>query len=335
MVRRMSTTFGEEREPGEEALIANIESVMRRQIERDYPANATRRDAHPKHTGLFQASFQVLPDLPPELRVGLFAVPRAYQAWVRTSNASGKPQSDAVPDVRGLAIKLLDVEGEKIPESDEPRTQDFVILSTPSMPLGTVRLFHDAICLSTEWSPLLFAAKMFVTGQSRVLRGLEAIKIRPTSPLEIRYWSTTPYQLGPDRVVKYSLLPRAEPATPLPAAPGEAYLSEAMERQLAAGPVVLDFALQLRAEGMPINDSAPRWDETASPFRKVATLTIPSQSFRTPERAQLAESLSFSPAHARLEHRPLGSINRARMRVYKANSDFRHARSHIPRCPPA
>ena len=32
MVRRMSTTFGEEREPGEEALIANIESVMRRQI---------------------------------------------------------------------------------------------------------------------------------------------------------------------------------------------------------------------------------------------------------------------------------------------------------------
>src|SRR3954464_12525484 len=157
----MSATEAEQREPNEDALIARIERTMRRKLERDYAPAVTRRDAHPKHTGLLQATFPAAADLPPAVRVGLFAEPRAYQAWIRTSNASGKPQSDAVPDVRGLAIKLLDVEGEKIPESEEPRTQDFGILSTPSMPLGTVRLFHDAICLSTEWSPLLFAAKMF------------------------------------------------------------------------------------------------------------------------------------------------------------------------------
>jgi len=90
--------------------------------------------------------------------------------------------------------------------------------------------------------------------------------------------------------------------------------------------VTFDFAVQLRKPGMPINDSAPRWDETQSPFRKVATLTIPSQVFRTRERDQLAEELSFSPAHARVEHRPTGSINRARMRIYRALSDFRHRR---------
>jgi len=49
--------------------------------------------------------------------------------------------------------------------------------------------------------------------------------------------------------------------------------------------------------------------------------------FRTEERDRLSEELSFSPAHARVEHRPIGPVNRARMRVYAANSQFRHERS--------
>jgi hypothetical protein len=31
------------------------------------------------------------------------------------------------------------------------------------------------------------------------------------------------------------------------------------------------------------------------------------------------------------EHRPIGSINRARMHVYRANSEFRHQRRGLPR----
>src|SRR5213078_1338065 len=184
----VSTDTDDPREAHEDALTARIARTMRRQLEKDYPPAATKRDAHPKHTGLVERAFEVAPDLPAELRVGVFAEARSYRAWVRTSNASAKPQSDAIRDVRGLAIKLFDVPGEKIPESDEEQTQDFVLLSTPNMPLGTVRLF---------------AAKMFLTGKSRVLRELDAVRIRPTSPLEIRYWSTTPYRFGAERVVKY------------------------------------------------------------------------------------------------------------------------------------
>jgi hypothetical protein len=316
----------DEREPHEEELITHIQQVMQRQLERDYVPGATRRDAHPKHTGLLKATFTVLPNLPPALRVGVFAEPRSYDAWIRTSSASAKVRSDAIPDVRGFAIKLLDVAGDKIAESDEPRTQDFVLLSMPSMPLGTVKLFHDAIYYSTEWSIALFAAKMLLTGRAAMLRQLNKAKITPTSPIEIRYWSTTPYQFGPDQVVKYSVLPTSGAPTALPKTMGDTYLTDAMERRLAGDTVTYDFAVQLRKTGMAINDSAPRWDETESPFIKVANLVIPPQAFRTEERNQLAEGLSFSPAHARVEHRPIGSINRARMRVYRANSDFRHAR---------
>jgi hypothetical protein len=320
----------EEREPNEERLAAEIERLMREKLEEDYAPAETRRDAHPRHLGLLAGTFTVAADLPPELRVGLFAQPRSYEAWVRSSSASGKPQSDAIADVRGLAIKLRGVDGEKIPESDEPGTQDFVLLSTPAMPLGTVKLFRDAIYFGTKWSLKWFALKMVLTGQPRVLRGLQALRQHQTSPLEIRYWSTTPYRFG-DAVVKYSLIPTSGTPTALPATLTEHYLTEAMERRLATDTVTFDFAVQLRQSEMPINDAAPRWDETVSPFRKVATLTIPAQRFRTDERDRMAEALSFSPGHARVEHRPIGGINRARMRVYRANSEFRHQRRGLPR----
>ncbi len=328
-----SARIEDPREADEETLVARIEQAMRRQLEKDYLPDQTKRDAHPKHTGLLEAVFTVPPGLPAELRVGMFAEARTYKAWVRTSNASGKPQSDAAPDFRGFAIKVLDVAGDKIPESDEPRNQDFVLLSNPSMPLGTVRLFHDAIVLSSRYSPLLFVGKMLLTGQGHVLKGLAAGKILPPSPLEIRYWSTTPYLFGPDRAVKYSLLPTSGVSSPVPSAPAAGYLTDAMEKRLTERrqEATFDFSVQVRKGDMPLHDSAPRWDETVSPFIKVATLTIPAQTFRTEERNRLAEVLSFSPAHARVEHRPLASVNRARMRVYRANSDFRHQRSGTPR----
>ena len=330
-----SAELDDPREANEDVLTARIARTMRRQLEKDYPPAATRRDAHPKHTGLFEGTFEVAPDLPAELRVGVFAEARSYRVWVRTSNASAKPQSDAIRDVRGLAIKLLDLPGEKIPESDEEQTQDFVLLSTPNMPLGTVRLFHDAIVYSTRYTPLLFAAKMLLTGKSHVLKELDAARIRPTSPLEIRYWSTTPYRFGADRAVKYSLLPTADATSALPPSPlPDDYLSRAMETRLSREDVSFAFAVQFRAGGMPIDDAAPRWDEAVSPFRTVATLTIPTQVFRTEERDRRSEELSFSPAHARVEHRPVGPVNRARMQVYRTNSEFRHDRGGHARLTP-
>ena len=321
----------EARERNEEAMIQRIEKTMRDKLAKDYAPGATRRDAHPRHLGLLEASFAVAPSLPPELAVGLFAEARTYKAWVRSSSASGRPQSDAVKDLRGLAIKLLDVPGDKFAGSDEPGTQDFVLLSAPALPLGTVKLFHDAIYYSMRYSPLVFAAKMILTGKAHVLRELNALRAHQTSPLEIRYWSNTPYRFGPDRAVKWGLLPTSGTPSVLPDPLGETYLSDAMERRLDREAITFDFAVQFQKEGMPIDDIAVRWDESRSPFLKLGTLTIPAQRFRTPERDQLAEALSFSPAHARAEHRPLGSINRARAQVYRANSDFRHQRRGLPR----
>lgn len=322
----------ETREPGEDWHAAHIIAVMRRMQERLYRPGATLRDAHTRHTALLEAEFTVAADLPPELAIGLFARPARYDAWVRFSNAHDQKQSDSIPDLRGCAIKLRDVPGERIPESDEPTSQDFVLMQTPTIPLGTVKLFHDAIHLVTEWSPLAFAAKMLLTGQARVLKQVDAVKVNPASPADIRYWSTTPYLLGPDRVVKYSLTPTSEYRSTMPERPGDTYLTDALAAHLAEAEASFDFQVQLRTDpaAMPVEDIAIRWSEDesdgGSPFRTVATLRIPRQDFRTPERDALSEALAFSPGHALAEHRPIGALNRVRMRVYAEQAAWRQQR---------
>ena len=315
----------EEREPNEAALVAEMIAILRRKMARDYAKGGTLRDAHPKTLGLLRGSFRIESNLPKSLRVGLFERPRSFACWVRFSNSSGKVQSDAVPDARGVAIKLLAPRGKGAAAGAE-LGQDFVLLNTPVMPLGTVALFRDAVYYTIESSPLLLAAKFALTGHARVLLGLLMLRGNPSSPLDIRYWSTTPFRFGPDRAVKYSLLPTSRHRSDKPETLGESYLSEAMQLHLDRHEASFDFCVQLQKPGMPIEDAGEEWDEGKSPFLKVATLHLPIQKFRNAKRAQQAEALSFSPAHALPAHAPLGGLNRARSKIYTALSKFRHKR---------
>ena len=61
-----------------------------------------------------RAEFIVEGELPSEYRVGIFREPRTFAAWVRFSNGSGVVQRDIVPDGRGMAIKLMGVDGRKL-----------------------------------------------------------------------------------------------------------------------------------------------------------------------------------------------------------------------------
>ncbi len=69
-------------------------------------------------------------------------------------------------------------------------------MSNPTMPLGTVKLFRDAVYYSIKWHPLVLALKLVVTGNKNILEVLKNGKYNDTSPLDIKYWSTTPYQYG-------------------------------------------------------------------------------------------------------------------------------------------
>jgi len=216
---------------------------------------------------------------------GVFKPGSSYDAWVRFSNQNAPPLNDYDKDIRVAAIKLMNVPGEKIEMADDNTTsQDFVTISTPKFVTHDVEEFSGLIeALVGGKLELLW----FFLWHPRSLINLMQSNKNFFSPLEARYWSTTPYQLGPDQAVKYSLIPQAMP-TPIPKGLSPDFLKDNMVKQLSERAYQFDFAVQLRTQPdiMPIEDPGKEWKESDSPFIKVATLTIDKQSFDSPDQNQ-------------------------------------------------
>ena len=77
----MSPQHASEKIPQDEKQhIEDLRQRLSAKIQREYQKGVMRRDAHPKTHGVVRAYFIVEPDLPPELRVGLFARARQRAA---------------------------------------------------------------------------------------------------------------------------------------------------------------------------------------------------------------------------------------------------------------
>jgi hypothetical protein len=82
-----------------------------------------------------RGQFIVLDDVPQDLRHGVFARPRTFDALIRLSAEGIEVQSDTVPQANGMAIKLFGVEGAKILEKErDATTQDFVMINSRRRP---------------------------------------------------------------------------------------------------------------------------------------------------------------------------------------------------------
>lgn len=318
---------------GEAQYTLDLSERLKAKIIKDYPTGIMRRDAHPKMHGVVKAEFVVEPDLPDELRIGVFRDPRTFQAWIRFSNQNATMQADIKNDIRGMAIKLMGVPGQKILEQEEDeQTQDFIVISTNIFVTKDVQEFDGLVkALTTGTLPM---AWFFLT-HWRVGWNLFKSMKKFANPLQMRYWSTTPYLFGTN-AVKYSAIPQSPATDSIPSNPTDNFLREAMVKQLTQGGVKFDFAVQLQTDPdtMPIEDPGVAWSETASPFRKVATIHILQQEFDSEAQRAFGENLSYSPWHSLPEHRPLGGVNRARKVVYRAISMFRHQYNHVPRVEP-
>lgn len=314
---------------GEAETIGNLLATLKEKLLQEHPSGAMPRDVHIKMHALVKAEFSVLPDLPADLRVGVFKEARTYQAWIRFSNSEGVVKPDAARDARGMAIKLMGVPGGKLlPLERDQQTQDFILVSTPVFPTRDVQEF--AALANAMAGSLLAKLQYFLTHWRALWILLRALR-KFANPLQIAYYSTTPYLFG-SSAVKYSAVPRVSAPDPMPDDPADDYLRRAIVRQLRAGEAVFDFCVQLQTDParMPIEDPRHAWPEALSPARKVASIRILRQDLAGETLKAFGENLSFSPWHALPEHRPLGGINRARKVVYEAISTFRHRSNQAP-----
>lgn len=321
------------------------EEMVRFVIERMKPQQGRiRRGVHAKATGCVRGVFTIRDGIIDDLRHGVFQQPnRSFHAVVRFSNSSEMIAPDGKGDARGMAIKLIDVEGSPAIPGTVNRCQDFLTVNHPVFPFATpaeyVKFFRIRETpmigdpLAGTWLALFHYQHM------KIAMGILGAIV--ASPLELKYWSGSPYRLGPPgitggRTVKYSLVPSFEGTLP-PTDPGimpDDYLRQALARHLKTREAVFEFRVQPQTDPvtMPVEDTSVKWDEETSKPIPVATLTIGAQDVDSPEGRALSEeceSMAFSPWNSLAEHRPMGGINRLRLAVYLA-SQAKRAAMNLP-----
>ncbi len=324
------TELGEALYPGEELLAERIATVIDKSIREKYRSGDARRDAHPKAHGCVKATLHVDEQIPDNLAQGIFIPGKSYQSWLRFSNGSQDPtRADGKGDARGMAIKVMGVEGAKLLESDSrATTQDFILINHPVFFANDPKRYLAFIEKSTDGGFFGKATIPFSLGLRGTLIAFETTRSKISNPLSARYWSMVPYQLGvgPRRkAVKFSARPCSIETETIPKNPAHDYLRDALRSTLQSRDACMELLVQPRtSESMSVENPQIEWKEAQAPFYKLASILIPRQEFDTDEQNRFCENLSFTPWHALPEHRPLGVTNRLRKIIYERISQVRH-----------
>lgn len=328
--------------PAEAQTIRELSETLHDILEttsRDY-GHAVRA-VHAKSHGIIRGELEILADLPPELAQGLFARPGRHPAIIRISTNPGDILHDSISVPRGLALKVMGVEGDRL-EGAEGQTQDFIFVNGPVFSTPDPAAFLKNLRLLAKTTDRAEWAKR---GLSAVLRGAEKIVesvggesstlktlggAPNVHPLGETYYTQTPFRFG-DYIAKLSLQPDSDTLT---RHTGEIIdtrgrpdaLRETLAHDMQEGDAVWSLRVQLcrDLDKMPVEDPSVRWDETLSPFVPVARLHALAQTGWTQDAAELVdEHMRFSVWTGLQAHRPLGAINRARRDPYRMSADFR------------
>ena len=319
--------------PSEEQIARQVADQMSEFLHRTYPNGGAERAGNTKTYGMLRAEFQVPEGLPDDLRVGVFREPRTYRAYVRLACPGPVVTDDIVNNgVLSIGVKLMGVDGEKLTD-EEAWTQDFTGISAPTFTTPNVAENLKLQRRVAEGAPILY---FLHPRDSHYLDFvMQALYSKShANPLELTYYSCTPCLFGEGRAVQYRIHPRVRGRSRVPRRPSPDYLREAMASTLATEDALFDFMVQFQTDPhrMPIEDASVVWPERLSPWRTVATLRVPRQTFDSPRQLAFARNLAFNPWHSTAEHRPLGNQNRARRLIYLQTSQTRrtiNGDSHI------
>lgn len=300
------------------------------------------RSVHAKSHGLIEGELTVAAGLPPELAQGLFAQRGTYKVVMRISTNPGDILDDSVSAPRGIAIKVLDVPGERLPDSQGETTQNLVLVNAPAFAAADAKAFLGSLKQlaattdKAEWAKKLLSATLrgaeatleAFGGESTMIKTMGGAAI--THPLGDSYYSQTAFRYG-DHIAKFALVPVSPNLTELtgdtvsvagrPDALREVVRETLIER---GGSWELCVQLCTDLDAMPVEDASVAWDEQASPYRTVGRIVAEPQLGWTAERAHVVDDqMFFSPWHGLAAHRPLGSVNRTRRQAYEMSADYR------------
>ncbi|CAN5449024.1 catalase family protein [soil metagenome] len=304
---------------GESAVIAAMVATILERQEKNYtPGTVARRGLHSKSLGVVKASLQVR-KLPKEMQIGLFADPFTYDAVLRFSNGGlGPTAPDALPNIRGVGLKVFAVQGDKLLPGEENSTeQDFIMANYPTFFAATA-----------EQMLMLMQGKIFKLLSERPAILLDAVKATAKiieSVLDIDYFSQVPYRFG-RRSCKYALIHQAGTAArPNINLLDNDYLRNALEDQLMKGTAKFTLCVQIQQGNESDEDPTEQW---SGPQIELADLTV--LQIDNPLEESDGEDLTFNPYRSLAEHEPIGWAGRMRRAVYAADVEWRQKKNRQP-----
>ncbi|WP_018901816.1 catalase family protein [Rhizobium sp. 2MFCol3.1] len=299
------------------------------------------RSVHAKAHGIIEAEMTVAGGLPPELAQGMFSAPGTYKVFMRLSTNAGDILPDAISLPRGVAMKVLEVEGPRLSDA-EGSTQDFIMVNGPIFQAPNAKKFLSGLKLLAKTTDRMEGTKTVMSSLLQTMnKGLEAVGVAsPTiqslggapnsDPLGETYFSVTPFRYG-DYVAKFRLKPVSPDLTKrtdtiIDASVRDNAIRETVQAEMHETTGVWEFQVQLcrNINEQPIEDPTVEWKEKDSPFFTVATVTaMPQDSWSDANVQKVDEEMRFSVWTGLAAHQPLGNINRARKDPYRHSAEFR------------
>ena len=306
------------------------------------------RSVHAKAHAILQGVLKIDGDLPPELAQGMFARPGEHQVYMRLSTNAGDILPDAIGLPRGLAMKVFDVEGERLPGA-QGGAQDFIMVNGPVFQTKNAHQFLGNLKTLAGTTNKAEGAKVVVSqvlqGVNKALTavGIESSKVQSlggapnVDPLGETYYSVTPFRYG-DYIAKFSLVPVSPDLRRFQdekiKIDGRAdAIRETVQREMRSTQGVWELRVQLcrDLEKQPVEDPTTEWKEAEAPFARVAIISVePQDSWDRAGVQRVDEEMRFSIWTGLAAHRPLGNINRARKAPYEHSAAFR---AEFNRCP--
>ncbi len=271
------------------------------------------RALHRKAVASLRGSLQIRADLPAAAADGVFIAGKTYDVWARLSNGGPDLKANTKPDIRGFALRLLDVHGEGALGGATDH-QDFLLINHDRFTSRTSDEFAGIVQAAAK-SPLAVFVYLIRThgwrGGFAQVKALTATIKKPFASFATEAFNTVlPHTVGP-YAARIGLVPLQADAPLL------RDIGEDIVARLAQGSVAYELTLQFFVDekATPIEDPTVVWSTAASTPVVVGRVTFASQGVDA-GFAEQVEKAKFDPWGGLAVHRPLGEIMRARKAAY-------------------
>ena len=277
------------------------------------------RALHRKQLTAAKGTLDVLDGLPDFARHGLFAEAGRFEVWVRLSNGGLDRAPDRMPDIRGVALRVLGVQGDSALGNGPAKSQDFTLINQEVFAFPKSDEFVEFVVAAASGGGALLKHLVkrygLLSGPVRLLKMLKTVDKPFGGFASETVFSAAPMACGP-YAVRVRLVPAAANGEPTPGASKD--WGADFSARLAQQDLQWDLQLQpFVSEALtPIEDASVNWP---TPYTTVARMTLPRYdhtSKAAKDFAKQVEAAVFDPWQALAAHRPLGDVQRARKVVY-------------------